>query len=186
MALQYKKYINVDNTVVNMQKMVNDHFRDDCLRVFDTWPIERVFDYISKEIPYVPDPSRVPSLNNDAVELLKSPEMTMLNGGDCDDKSILAASILERRNKPWRFVVVSTKPDGSLHHVYLEVLIGDEWLPFDATYPRNRIFTENRFTKKAGVRFDKWIAECLQPELRNIEAPLLRIADELRKLFGRR
>jgi hypothetical protein len=150
MAIDIKKYKSVDNTVQNMFSVVNTWKDDPRLDVFQNWSIKRIFDYISKTIPYVPDPvpGQVAYLNGDAVEALKSPFVTMFNGGDCDDKSILAACIFEVKKIPYRFVVVSTRPDKQLHHVYLEILTGGKWRPFDATYNYYKLFWENPFTKK--------------------------------------
>lgn len=150
MSIELKKYRNVDNTVLNMYALVNEFYSDPRLAVFDNWSLQKIFDYISKTIPYVPDPvpGQVAFLKGDAVEALKSPIQTMYNGGDCDDKSILAACIFERKKIPYRFAVVSTKPDKQLHHVYLEIMHGGKWLPFDPTYKHYKIFWENPFTKK--------------------------------------
>src|SRR5207245_10835491 len=80
-------------------------------------------------------------------ECLKRPEYGVIEG-DCDDKAILAGAMLSRISIPWRIVTVSYRPDNVQSHVYLEVCINGQYLPFDATYPANQIFWELPYTKK--------------------------------------
>lgn len=69
------------------------------------------------------------------VETLQTPDKTLLIGsGDCDDKSVLAASLLEAIGHPTRFVAVSF--DGLEYvHVYPETLVGRAWLSVETTEP---------------------------------------------------
>lgn len=167
LSIELKKYRNVDNTIQNMQALV-DEFKDDPrLQVFKHYSLKEIFDYIAKIIPYVPDPTpgQVAYLKGDAVELLKSPIQTMFNGGDCDDKSLLAACIFEIKQIPYQFAVVSTKPHKQLHHVYLEILVNGALVPFDATYKNYKLFCENPFTKKKRYRYlnGSWLISDVQP-----------------------
>jgi transglutaminase-like putative cysteine protease len=91
---------------------------------------------VMKKIPFNPDP--------DGKEFLKRPKFTMDKwgpGGDCDDKSIAIAAWAILKDIPYRFVGVGNKkPENEkilLHHVYPELYIGREWIPFDATYGFN-------------------------------------------------
>lgn len=150
--LKLQKYIDVNNTVDNIKRLVEVHKTDDYLKVFDKMSLSNIFDYI-KNLPFVPDPQKSALANFDNIELLKSPYFTLLTGGDCDDKTILAACIFERKRIPYLISVTSSRPDQSLHHIYLCVLMNDKkgnkfWLPFDATYKWNKLFKENPYTKK--------------------------------------
>lgn len=67
------------------------------------------------------------------VETLQQPERTLeLRAGDCDDKSILLASLLEALGYKTRFHAVGFKP-GVLSHVFPEVWHGTAWVPLETT-----------------------------------------------------
>lgn len=69
------------------------------------------------------------------VETLQSPEVTLrLGSGDCDDKAMLAAALLESIGHPARFVAVGFQPN-RLSHVLVETRIGARWIPFETTEP---------------------------------------------------
>lgn len=83
--------------------------------------------FVRDRIRYVSDP--------EDVELLQTPEKTLeLRAGDCDDKSILLASLLKSINHPCRYRAVGTQP-GIFEHVYVETKIRDFWLPLETTEP---------------------------------------------------
>lgn len=76
------------------------------------------------------------------VEVLHYAEQVLERGqGDCDDKSILLAAMLEAIGHPTRFVAVGFQT-GWLSHVIVETLMGDNpaddnsWFPLDATEAR--------------------------------------------------
>ena len=65
------------------------------------------------------------------VETLQTPLATLeLRAGDCDDKSILLASLLESIGRPARFVAVGFRPQ-SFCHVMVEVKLGNKWIPLE-------------------------------------------------------
>lgn len=69
------------------------------------------------------------------VETLQQPERTLqLKSGDCDDKSMLLASLLEAIGHRARFHAIGFQP-GKYSHVYTETLIGKRWLPLETTEP---------------------------------------------------
>lgn len=69
------------------------------------------------------------------VETLYTPDQTLAQRyGDCDDKSVLLASLLLATGHPTRFVAVGFQPD-DYSHVYPETLIGDLWVPLETTEP---------------------------------------------------
>lgn len=72
------------------------------------------------------------------VETIQTPVQTLLLGcGDCDDKSTLAASLLEAIGHPTRFKAVGTSPDGGFSHVFTETKIGGRWYSVECTEPVN-------------------------------------------------
>lgn len=78
------------------------------------------------------------------VETLQTPWATLdIRQGDCDDKSILLASLLESVGHPTRIVAVGFVP-GTCSHVLVETRIGNKWIAAETTepvqlgwYPRN-------------------------------------------------
>jgi len=87
-----------------------------------------VYTWMNAHIQYVRDPVNV--------EWLQSPDVTLQKGyGDCDDHSILAASLLESIGVPSRFVIVKANPynRSQYSHVYVEYLAEGTWKPFDTT-----------------------------------------------------
>lgn len=69
------------------------------------------------------------------VETLHTPVKLLEFGqGDCDDKSILLAALLESIGHPTRFVAVGFRP-GNFSHVYVETKIGNKWIGLETTKP---------------------------------------------------
>jgi transglutaminase-like putative cysteine protease len=69
------------------------------------------------------------------VETLQTPKATLEMGvGDCDDKSLLLASLLLAINLPARFVAIGLN-GGQLSHVLTEVRYGKGWLPLETIRP---------------------------------------------------
>lgn len=69
------------------------------------------------------------------VETLQTPDITLKTGaGDCDDKSMLLAAMLESIGHPTRFVAIGFQPD-EFSHVYVESRVGNKWLPLETTEP---------------------------------------------------
>lgn len=69
------------------------------------------------------------------VETVQTPDVTLsIGAGDCDDKSVLLASLLESIGHPTRFVAIGFKPDDFVH-VYPETRIGTSWIPLETTEP---------------------------------------------------
>lgn len=69
----------------------------------------------------------------DGIERVCGAQYTLLHRqGDCDDMAILEAALLVAIGHPVRFVAVAFQPD-FFSHVYIETLIGDQWLPSDPT-----------------------------------------------------
>ena len=89
--------------------------------------IRKIFYFVRDRIRYVQDP-------ND-VETLSTPDYLLANmnaGGDCDDKSVLLATLLEASGHPARFRAVGFE-GGALTHVYVETKLGERWIPLDTT-----------------------------------------------------
>jgi transglutaminase-like putative cysteine protease len=89
--------------------------------------VRAIHEYVRDVVRYVKD------ING--VETLATPEQTLrMMQGDCDDKSLLTASLLEAIGHPTRFVAVATRP-GDYEHVLVETRIGNKWIPVETTEP---------------------------------------------------
>lgn len=89
---------------------------------------ERLFEWVKSNIRYTQDP--------DGVEFLQSPEQLLSSrSGDCDDMSILLASLLNVIGHPVAFKAVGDSGIGELSHVYVLTLIGRRWYALDSTEP---------------------------------------------------
>jgi len=83
--------------------------------------------YVRDHIRYVKDV--------DGIETVHSPEQVLNFGqGDCDDKSILLATLLATIGHPTRFVAIGLRP-GIFQHVFVETKIGNKWIPLETTEP---------------------------------------------------
>lgn len=70
------------------------------------------------------------------VETVQTPQATLELGiGDCDDKSILLASMLECIGRPSRFVAVAFGDPPRYSHVLVETLLGKSWFPLETIKP---------------------------------------------------
>lgn len=67
------------------------------------------------------------------IETLHTPDMTLAYmQGDCDDKAVLVASMLEAVGHPTRIVAVGPNPSNFVH-VLVETKIGSDWVPVETT-----------------------------------------------------
>lgn len=70
------------------------------------------------------------------IETLKTPDVTLETGqGDCDDKSLLAAALLESIGHPARFVAIASARPSEYDHVFVETKIGEHWYGVETTEP---------------------------------------------------
>lgn len=70
------------------------------------------------------------------VETIQTPIQTLrLRQGDCDDKSILSAALLEALGHPTKFVAVGFQGNGSYNHVFTQTKIGNNWITLETTEP---------------------------------------------------
>lgn len=90
--------------------------------------VTRIHDFVRDRIRYIKDIRGIETIHT-PVELLKSRQ------GDCDDKSILAASLLEAIGHPTRFVAVGFNKNGTYSHVFTQTKIGNNWVTLETTEP---------------------------------------------------
>lgn len=94
----------------------------------DIGEVRRLWQFVRDGIRYVRD------VHN--LDTLQSPRLTLeLLQGDCDDKSLLLASLLESLGYATRFAVSATSPRGSYNHVYVEAFVPKlgRWIPLESS-----------------------------------------------------
>lgn len=99
------------------------------------WPAEvlALFEFVRDRIRYVRDIR--------GVETLQQPERTLtFKQGDCDDKAVLLAALLQSIGHPARFHAVAMRP-GKFSHVYVDTLVGGKWVGLETTedWPMGRV-----------------------------------------------
>lgn len=87
--------------------------------------IAALFVYVRDSIRYVQDVTDVETLHT-------PPDVLRIGAGDCDDKSVLLASLLESIGHPTRFKAIGFAP-GDYQHVYVQTRLGAPWVSLDAT-----------------------------------------------------
>jgi transglutaminase-like putative cysteine protease len=87
---------------------------------------ETIFAYVQSNVRYIQD------IND--VETLYPAQWTLSNGyGDCDDFSVLMASMLESIGHKCRFMAISFEGPEDFSHVLIQTKIGNRWITADAT-----------------------------------------------------
>ena len=117
MVRQYKKSLAVRGNALRLTSQCNQK----------DWSCEvkSLHAFVRDYIRYVGDVTDV--------ETVQSPDKTLEFGaGDCDDKSVLLAALLESIGHPTRFVAIGFEP-GLYSHVYVETKIGASWIPLETT-----------------------------------------------------
>ena len=116
---EYKKTLPMRQLALSIVRHVNGH------KNF-AGEVRAIHDYVRRNIRYVKDVN--------GVETLATPIATLENrAGDCDDQSVLLATLLESIGHPTRFVAIKMRPLGPYVHVYTETRIGPRWVPLETT-----------------------------------------------------
>lgn len=84
-----------------------------------------IFNYVRGFVRYVRDVV--------GIESVSTPHMSIMRRvGDCDDKAVLLASLLEAIGYPTRFVLAAYRGH-AFEHVYTQVYFRDGWVSLDPT-----------------------------------------------------
>lgn len=91
--------------------------------------IRTIFEFVRDHVRYVQDVHEI--------ETLTAPDKTLqLLAGDCDDKSVLLATMLESVGYATRFVVTGYNTPNVFEHVYVEVMLPDgSFVSLDSSEP---------------------------------------------------
>lgn len=92
----------------------------------DAAEVEAVYTFVRDYIRYTKDVF--------GIETLATPDKTLqMRVGDCDDMTVLLASMLESIGYPTRFVIEGYSDGVTWEHVYLEACLYGEWVALDPT-----------------------------------------------------
>lgn len=120
-----------------MHKMVRGYWSD--LGPYLSWGFSPWFDFV-RVIPYESDEKR---FGGRVLEVLSRPsyllDRDIFPRIDCKKKAILIASWAYGNGLPYRFLAVSSRPDGQVHHVFPQIDFGAGWVNCDATFPEFEI-----------------------------------------------
>lgn len=124
-------------TLAIMQRLTRDGRKDpgvialteqivkDCPANDTKCEVGKLFYWVKSKIRYMRDVREVEKIN--------TAERTLRVGtGDCDDMSVLLASLLEAAGNKTRFRVVGFA-SGEYEHVFVQVRLGAGWLSLDPT-----------------------------------------------------
>lgn len=135
-------YPGIVQTLRQMRALVNQYRVDPLIRqcaiglIFLTpeknqlSEVDAIFSSVRDSIRYVRDIVDV--------ETLATPIITLASqAGDCDDQVVLLSTLVESVGYPTRFVIAGYHDPAIFEHVYLQILIGNEWVNADPTehYP---------------------------------------------------
>jgi len=106
-------------------------------------PFEIFFRRVA-DMPYRCDDDLFPEDPRKIVEVVARPahllNSSIFPGLDCKKKSVLLGAWSAANGRPFRFLAVSERPDGKIHHVFPDIdLLGRGWTSADATFQKNKI-----------------------------------------------
>lgn len=85
--------------------------------------VAAILRFVQTRIRYVKDVNGVETIHT-------PPEIFRLMQGDCDDKSVLLACLLESIGHPTRFIAVGFEPK-KFSHVLVQTRLGGDWVNLD-------------------------------------------------------
>ncbi len=119
LVIQGKRNIHIRQLALDIVK--NNNQKD--------WENEakELHEFVRDKIRYIKD------ING--IETIQTPLKTLeIKQGDCDDKSVLLATLLETIGHPVRFIAVGFSPD-TFSHVLIQTKIGSKWISAETTEP---------------------------------------------------
>lgn len=125
----YPKYSLKISNLTDITQTIKEMFRlaiqyKDDLEPFRNLNLYQFYNFLKNKVKYVKDP--------EFIEKLQRPLLTILYGGDCDDKTIVAMSYFELKNLKYRLAIADYGK--GFEHIYAEVYLNVRgYIPFDAT-----------------------------------------------------
>ena len=121
LVAQFRSNINIRNLALRITDPVGVPNQKNF-----TAEVRAIQEWVRDNIRYVKDVH--------GVETVQTPLVTLeYRAGDCDDHSVLLASLLESIGHPTRFVAIKTQSFGPFVHVYTETKIGRRWVAVETT-----------------------------------------------------
>ena len=131
-----------EQTIALMRRLIDEALRDSSIirlakdivsgvAAFDEMgEAGAVYHWVLNNIRFTKDP-----VNKEA--LYPPAELLKIRAGDCDDISMLMATLLMALGYPARLITVSANPGdpSQFSHVYVEGQVGGAWIPLDAARP---------------------------------------------------
>ncbi len=99
---------------------------------------ERIIQWVRERLAYVPDPVEVEALSLATSHLRRISE-SGTSAGDCDDATVLIATLARAVGIPVRITVASFRDSKQFHHVWPDLVLGGSWKEAD-------IFRSERFS----------------------------------------
>lgn len=119
MVLQYRASALVRQTAQTIVK--------DCPNRDVMCQVRTLHAWVRDNIKYLPDVRDV--------ETIQTPDYTLQHGsGDCDDQSVLLASLLESIGRQTRFLAIAVR-GGDFSHVSSQVMLGTRWVNLETILP---------------------------------------------------
>ena len=148
---------DLSDTIHEMHRLIDSYYED--MRFASNMTLVEIHDYIKYRVPYVSDGKLgilkgYPS-DKFNVETLQRPALTLQRGGDCDCKTIAAASYCKLRGIPYNIVTTSYHQSGEMEHVYLYIWYGGTRQAFDPTMTNVNLFQELPYTARQIWRQEK-------------------------------
>lgn len=126
-----------------MERLATTYYTD--VEKYAGMTLREFFDLV-KRLKYIRDPRKI--------EFVHRPKFVLnplVKFRDCDDKSTLLGAWLYLKKIPFRFLAVSNRPDGKIHHVLVQAEIQGKKRILDATYPQNKLFHFKPITKAVPI-----------------------------------
>lgn len=130
--------LGAQQTLVAMRQLVVDAVREPAQQMRDTalriignagfvGQVRAIQLWVQQHIRYIQDPQ--------SLELVQTPQKTLQwQAGDCDDQSVLVASLLDSIGHPVQFMAMGFK-GGPLAHVVTRTKIGPQWVAVETIRP---------------------------------------------------
>jgi hypothetical protein len=128
---------DVKQTIREMFRLATQYKND--VRHLKHLNLYQFYHFLRDKVKYVPDP--------EGIERLQRPSITILYGGDCDDKSIVAMAYFELNGLDYHLAI--TDYGKGFEHIYPEVKVGSRgYIPFDTSCMVCDMGAERKYIKK--------------------------------------
>jgi len=158
-TLRASEEMPIEERLASIQKLVHKSVQDPemrklALQITSRCPerdgqceAKAVYDYVKQNVRYTGDvaPIRFPNGEVEGIDLYQSARRTLeFGGGDCDDQSILVATLLALNGITPRLRVMKERKNEDWSHIYplggLPKTAPTNWVALDTTLPGNNEF----------------------------------------------